>query len=256
MLLRLEELEKSIGDRVLFRGVSFVLRAGDRIGVVGPNGAGKSTLLNCISRLYTPDAGSIRYEGRDLLRVDAHGLARFGICRTFQNLELFRDVSARENVAMGAAFRFRPNAFVDTLALPRARRASADAAARAATILAELGLDEVADAIVRGLPYGTQKSIELARALATEPRLMLLDEPAAGMNPEETRRLGATIRALRDQRGLTILLVEHDMRLVMSTCDRIVVLDHGEKICEGTPQVVRQDPAVIRAYLGEEDALA
>ena len=231
--------------------VSFEVRENEIFGLIGPNGAGKSTLLNCVSRLYTPTRGEIRYRGESLLGRQIHELPGLGIRRTFQNLELFRDASVRENVILGAAFRYRAGAGADLLRLPSSARGEREAGRRADELLATLGLREHAATRVSALPYGIQKSVEMARALASEPKLLLLDEPAAGMNPEESRRVGATIRALREQ-GITVVLVEHDMRLVMSVCERIVVLDHGEKICEGDPARVRADPPVIAAYLGEE----
>ncbi len=255
-MLAIERLSIAFAGLKALVDVSFEVRPGSIVGLIGPNGAGKSTLLNCVSRLYQPDEGSIRFDGHDLLRTKPHDIVRLGICRTFQNLELFRTASVRENVILGGAYRCRPGLLTDLLALPASRRAQREAAARADAILRELALDAYADSTVSALPYGTQKTVELARSLASDPRLMLLDEPAAGMNPEETRRLAQTILGLRDQRGITILLVEHDMRLVMAVCDHIVVLDHGEKICEGPPAVVRADPAVIQAYLGEEEGVA
>ncbi len=255
-MLAIERLSIAFAGLKALVDVSFEVRPGSIVGLIGPNGAGKSTLLNCVSRLYQPDEGSIRFDGHDLLRTKPHDIVRLGICRTFQNLELFRTASVRENVILGGAYRCRPGLLTDLLALPASRRAQREAAARADAILRELALDAYADSTVSALPSGTQKKVELARSLASDPRLMLLDEPAAGMNPEETRRLAQTILGLRDQRGITILLVEHDMRLVMAVCDHIVVLDHGEKICEGPPAVVRADPAVIQAYLGEEEGVA
>jgi branched-chain amino acid transport system ATP-binding protein len=253
-LLEIVELSIAFSGLRALERVSFAVRANEILGLIGPNGAGKSTLLNCVSRVHTPDSGEVRYRGESVLRRQIHELPALGIRRTFQNLELFRDVSARENVILGAAFRYRGSVLADLLQLPSARRAEQQAGARANQLLEELGLAQHAEARVSALPYGIQKSVELARALASEPRLLLLDEPAAGMNPEESRRAGETIRRLRDRQGITVVLVEHDMRLVMSVCDRIVVLDHGEKISEGAPAAVREDPAVIAAYLGEETA--
>jgi branched-chain amino acid transport system ATP-binding protein len=236
------------GLRALER-VSFGVREGEILGLIGPNGAGKSTLLNCVSRVHRPTGGQIRYRGEDLLTRQIHQLPALGIRRTFQNLELFKDATVRENVVLGAAFRYRAPVMLDLLGL--SRESERKATARAEKLLGVLDLAQHAGTMVTALPYGLQKSVELARALASEPKLLLLDEPAAGMNPEESRRVGETIRRLKDL-GITVVLVEHDMRLVMSVCDRIVVLDHGEKIAEGAPAQVREDRAVIAAYLGEE----
>jgi ABC-type branched-subunit amino acid transport system ATPase component len=236
------------GLRALER-VSFSVRESEILGLIGPNGAGKSTLLNCVSRVHTPSAGTLRYRGEDLLRKQIHELPGLGIRRTFQNLELFKDATVRENIVLGAAFRYRAAVIADLLGVSGAKRQ--EAAARAQKMLRVLELSEHADTQVTALPYGLQKSVELARALASEPKLLLLDEPAAGMNPEESRRVGDTIVNLK-KLGITVLLVEHDMRLVMRVCDRIVVLDHGEKIAEGSPAAVRADPAVVAAYLGED----
>lgn len=251
-LLEILDLSISFSGLRALDKVSFSVRENEILGLIGPNGAGKSTLLNCVSRVHTPSSGQLRYRGGSLLGRQIHELPALGIRRTFQNLKLFGDASLRENLILGAAYRYRPSVFADLLRLRSSLSAERSAARRADALLADLGLLQYADTRVSALPYGIQKSVELARALASEPRLLLLDEPAAGMNPEESRRVGETIRKLRDRQGITVVLVEHDMRLVMSVCDRIVVLDHGEKICEGAPGQVREDPAVIAAYLGEE----
>ena len=248
-LLELSELSIAFAGLRALERVSFTVEEGEILGLIGPNGAGKSTLLNCVSRVHTPTGGAIRYRGVDLLQKQMHELPALGIRRTFQNLELFKDATVRENVILGTAFRYRANLAAELAGL--SRKAEAQAAARADKMLRVLELAAHADTPVTALPYGLQKSVELARALASEPKLLLLDEPAAGMNPEESRRVGGTILNLR-KLGITVLLVEHDMRLVMSVCDRIVVLDHGEKIAEGAPDAVRANRAVVAAYLGEE----
>ena len=232
--------------------VSFSVKRGQIFGLIGPNGAGKSTLLNCVSRLYTPDTGDIVYDGHRLLEHKVHELAGLGIRRTFQNLELFAEASVRENVALGAVDRHWSSVLSDLLGLPSARRGQKSILERADALLAQAALSGYADAPVPSLPYGLQKSVELARALASDPKLLLLDEPAAGTNPEESKQLGEKIRRLRDESGITVVLVEHDMALVMSICDHIVALDHGEKISEGTPVEVRANAAVVKAYLGDE----
>lgn len=253
-LLEIDNVSLSFSGLRALADVSFNVDEGQIVGLIGPNGAGKSTLLNCVSRLYRPEHGQIRYEERDLGNCKVHEVAAMGVRRTFQNLELFREASVRENVVLGLAYRYRDNLVSEFLDLPQARAKRRSASEEADRIIAACGLASVSDVTVSALPYGLQKSVELARALAGRPRLLLLDEPAAGMNPEESRRVAETVRNLRDQDGITVLLIEHDMRVVMTVCDRVVVLDHGEKIGEGTPAEVRRAPAVIKAYLGEGTA--
>jgi len=251
-LLELDDVSLSFSGLRALAGIGFAVEERQIVGLIGPNGAGKSTLLNCVSRLYRPERGAMRFDGQDLVARKAHEVAAMGIRRTFQNLELFREASVRENVILGLAYRYRANVISDFLDLPSSRAMRRGADAEASEIIESCGLSGVADIRVSDLSYGLQKSVEMARALAGRPRLLLLDEPAAGMNPEESRRVADTVRGLRDASGISVLLVEHDMRVVMSACDRIVVLDHGEKIAEGTPAEIRRSPAVIKAYLGDE----
>jgi branched-chain amino acid transport system ATP-binding protein len=251
-LLSIRDLSISFSGLRALSDVSFDVEERQIFGLIGPNGAGKSTLLNCVTRLYRPDAGQVRYRDHDLLAHQVHDLPALGIKRTFQNLELYKQFSVRENVILDTAFRYRGNLLAELFRLPSSVRGQRKAEARADRLLSELAIAQYADAIVSTLPYGVQKTVELARALASEPKLLLLDEPAAGMNVDESRRVGDTIRSLRDDHGITVILVEHDMSLVMSVCEKIAVLDHGELIALGAPAEVRKDPDVIAAYLGED----
>lgn len=253
-LLEVEGLSMSFSGLKALDGVSFAIDGGEITGLIGPNGAGKTTLLNCLSRVHTPHAGQIRFDGQDVLARPIHRMAELGICRTFQNLELFDEATVYDNVLIGCVRRYHAGLLSELLSLPAARAKAREAQANVEAILAELELEQYGDRRVSDLPFAVQKRVELARALAGRPRLLLLDEPAAGMNTVESQRQAETIRHLRDDHGITVLLVEHDMALVMSVCDHIVALDHGVKICEGPPDTVRTDPDVIRAYLGEEVA--
>ncbi|MBJ3776098.1 ABC transporter ATP-binding protein [Acuticoccus mangrovi] len=252
--LAVQGLSMSFSGLKAVDDLSFRVAQGSVCGLIGPNGAGKSTILNCLTRITTPDAGHVEALGFDLLAEPIHRLPERGVMRTFQNLELFTDLSAVDNVAMGCAARLRAGWTAELLGLPASRRATRAAYATADAALAELGLSEIRDRRVADLPFGTQKQVELARALVAEPRLLMMDEPAAGMNHTESTELGRVIRRLGAEHGITILLVEHDMGLVMSACDRIIVVVQGRLIAEGTPQEIRANHKVIEAYLGEGEA--
>jgi branched-chain amino acid transport system ATP-binding protein len=249
-LLQVRDVAVRFGGIVALDGVSFEVAAGRIVGLIGPNGAGKTTLFNCLSRLYECDRGEIVFDGASLLAAPRHRIAAMGIGRTFQNVALFGSMTVLDNVRVGAHCRSRSGFFANALRLPRVPREEAAVAAKARQLIALLELDSVAHRRVSDLPFGTRKRVELARALASDPKLLLLDEPASGLNHEEVGELGSLIRGLRDRLHLTVLLVEHHMSLVMSISEQVVALNFGKVIAQGAPAEVRRHPELMRAYLG------
>jgi branched-chain amino acid transport system ATP-binding protein len=249
-LLEVRDVAVHFGGIVALDSVSFDVDSGGIVGLIGPNGAGKTTLFNCLSRLYQCDRGEIRFDGAALLEAPRHRIAGLGIGRTFQNVALFGSMTVRENVMVGVHCRSRGGFIAHALRLPRVAAEERLIAERSDAILELLELESVAHLPVMQLPFGTRKRAELARALASEPKLLLLDEPASGLNHEEVAELGNLIRTLRDRLRLTVLLVEHHMSLVMSISERVVALNFGRVIAQGTPAEVRRHPDLIQAYLG------
>jgi len=246
-------LTKRYGGLTAVQNVSLGLAKGELVGLIGPNGAGKTTCFNLITGADEPTEGSIFFRGEDVTRTRDFEMARKGVARTFQNIRLWREMNVLDNVRTVCRAREPYGLLAGALRLPRFRRGEAEVTARATELLGRMGLADVLDENAADLPYGDQRKLEIARALALGPELLLLDEPAAGMNPTEKTELMETVKQIRAEFDLTVLLIEHDMKFVMGVCERIYVLDHGEEIARGTPDEIRANPKVIEAYLGSEN---
>jgi len=252
-LLEVRGLYKQFGGLKALAGVEFDVEEGQAHAVIGPNGAGKSTLFNCINGICRADRGSIRFKGKDIAGLAPHKIPKIGIARTFQNVELFRNATVLNNILLGRYMHKRTSLLSESLFLPSVKKQELEARRKVEEVMDFLDLQAYRDRMVAELPFGIQKSVELARALALEPELLLLDEPSSGLNPEETQDLCFWIEDIKEELGITILLVEHDMRVVTDVAERATALDFGAVIADGTTEEVQRNPEVIRAFLGEED---